>query len=129
LEGDLVLTEIGLDAGDQLHEERLDAERPRWPVDHQAEHPSLAHRQRTGGAARLEADLLGDREYALPGRRGHSRLTIEREGNRGLGHAGPLGDVGNRRPFHPVPSRTLSRLSIARDASGTRPGKSAENPG
>jgi hypothetical protein len=96
----VVTGQLGLDARDELGEPGLDAERAGGPVDDQPERARPAIGQRAGRAVRLEADLLGDGQDAVPGGGGHAGLPVQCEGHRSLGHSGAARDVRDGRTLH-----------------------------
>src|SRR6202034_2668671 len=74
---DVIPGQLSLDAGDQLHEEGLDAERSRRAVDDQPECARPTVGQCSRSAAGLEADLARDREDALSRGCGDAGLAVE----------------------------------------------------
>ena len=57
--------ELRLDAGDELHEERLERERRQRAREHEPAGVGARGRERARGAVRVPAELLGDREDPL----------------------------------------------------------------
>ena len=92
--------QLTLDAADQLHEERLHAQRAGRSGQCQPDRSGARPGQRPGGQVGVPADLLGDGEDAFAGRLGDARLAVERVGDRALGHAGLAGDVRDGGPLH-----------------------------
>ncbi len=86
-----------LDAGDELEEERLDAEAAGGARQDQADGGGALAGQCPGGGAGLPAELFG--HAADPGAGGgrDARPVVEREGDRALGHTGAPCDVLHRR--------------------------------
>lgn len=85
-----------LDAGDELEEEGLDAERVRGPGEDQADGSGAFAGQGPGRAVGLPAELLGDASDPGPGVLRDARPVVEREGDGALRHAGLPGDVLDR---------------------------------
>ena len=90
--------ELGLDAGDEGHEERVRAEHQRVTRDHQAERVLALAAERAGAGARLPAQLPCDAQDPLACLLGHAGPVVERERDRGGRHAGMARDVDDRRP-------------------------------
>ncbi len=97
-------TELGFETADQAHEPRLDAEDPGGAAEGEADGAGAGAGEGAGGAVRVEADLLRDGEDPLAGGLGDAGLTVQRIGHGAFGHTGTPGDVGDRGPFHAVPS-------------------------
>ncbi len=100
LQGDGVRGQHRLEAGQQLAEERLDADGPGRAGDHQSDRVRPGPAEGAGGAVRPPVHLLRDLEDPGPGRLAHPRAAVEREGHRALGDSRPTGDVGDGRSAH-----------------------------
>ncbi len=85
-----------LDAGDELEEEGLDAERVRGPGEDQADGSGAFAGQGPGRAVGLPPEFLGDTSDPGPGVLRDARPVVEREGDGALRHAGLPGDVLDR---------------------------------
>jgi hypothetical protein len=92
--------QLGLQAGDQLEEERLDAERAGGPGEHQAHRVGTGRGQGSGGAVRPPLELVGHPEDAPPRLLRDARSAVERERDRAFRDTGAQGDVSDRRTFH-----------------------------
>ena len=90
--------QLGLDAGDELHEERLQRERLRRTREEQPARVGARSGERARGAVRVPAELVGDREDAVPGVVRDARPAVERVRDGALGDPGEPGDVADRRP-------------------------------
>ncbi len=86
-----------LDAGDELEEERLDAERTGGAREHQPDGGGALAGERPGGGAGLPAELFGDPADAVAGGLGDAGAVVEREGHGALGDARAARDVLHRR--------------------------------
>ena len=89
--------ELRLHAGDELHEERLERERPCRSGEHETARVRACGGKCSCRPVRVPAELVGDREDPLAGDVRHSRASVERVRDRALRDAGPLGDVPDRR--------------------------------
>ena len=94
--------ELRLDAGDELHEERLERERPRRPREHEPARVGAGRRERARRAVRIPAELVGDREDAVARVVGDAGPAVERVRDGALRDAGALGDVADRDPAAPL---------------------------
>ena len=97
-ERDPARRELGLDTGDELHEERLEREDPRRARDHEPAGVGARGRERAGSPVRVPAEVGGDPQDPLARRVGDARLPVQRVRDGALRDAGPLRDVGDRDP-------------------------------
>ena len=86
-----------LDAGDQVAEERLRAQGPGRAVQHEPDGTGLRAAECPGRGVWLPVELAGDLAHAATGLVGDTGAVVQRERHRADGHAGPRGDVGDRR--------------------------------
>ena len=64
-QGDRARGELGLDAGEELHEERLEREGARRSGKDESARVGARRRERARGPVRIPAELVGDREDAI----------------------------------------------------------------
>ncbi len=88
--------QLRLDAGDELHEERLESEHPRRARNHQAARVGTCRGERPRGTVRIPAELVRDCENTRARPIRHARLPVQCVGDRSLRHARTLGDVADR---------------------------------
>ena len=103
-----------LQPGQQLREERLDAERAGRPGDHQPDRVGPGGAQRAGGAVRPPVHLLGRPAGSAPGSRrsppdGRSARTRPHPWRPARGHVGDVGRISRVAPMRPPPSNNNDR--------------------
>ena len=97
-QGDRARGELGLDACDELHEERLERDRARRSREHEAARVGPRRGERARGSVRVPAELVRDRDDAVARVVRHARPSVECVRDGALGDAGALGDVLDRDP-------------------------------
>jgi hypothetical protein len=95
-EGDRSGRKRRLDAGDELHEERLEREGLGRPRQHEAAGIRALHRQGARGSVRVPAELAGDREDPFPRAVGDSWPTVQGVRNGAFRDSSPRRDVADR---------------------------------